>query len=524
MKTLLTVLVALALPLLAQLKDAGPRHFGPYTVATLPAAASYSGYEVTVIDGATADSCISGGGSFKTKCRSNGTIWEAIGGGTTSVSGLTDLLATRTSGTVVAVAAGNQVIGNTSTSILAQTVTLTGGSGNGTCFVYVTEGAAPVTECPTSAGLTGTFLPSGVFQSATTPAVPANSRYLADIIVVGGAITSVIDRRGLGPIRPIFAGDGVVVTDVGGVATIARDPATIPCYGCTNPFTSLVDVSAGIFTQPFGNGTPSGASCDAVGEVGRVYVNYANGGLAYDCMQTGSGVYGWVSRGGSNTWDPATTYRCHDELEYSAIASSASQGPCDLQPGVNMTFQAGETTAAGIVRLTTTTSSTGIAGWFAQNTATSFGAAEYTSISRIRITTLSDGTETFETVFGYADTSTITPVDGCYFRYSHTVNSGKFEAVCRSNSVETGSTLDTGIAVVAGTWYTLKAVVNAAATSVQFFINGTSVGTITANIPTGGGSRVVGWHPAMLLKSAGTTARTVDVDYVAQQVVYAVAR
>jgi hypothetical protein len=65
------------------------------------------------------------------------------------------------------------------------------------------------------------------------------------------------------------------------------------------------------------------------------------------------------------------------------------------------------------------------------------------------------------------------------------------------------------VQVVANQWYILKAVINAAATSVDFYIDNVLVKTETTNIPT---ASTVG-NIINLVKSAGTTARTVDVDY-----------
>ena len=79
------------------------------------------------------------------------------------------------------------------------------------------------------------------------------------------------------------------------------------------------------------------------------------------------------------------------------------------------------------------------------------------------------------------------PTDGVYFRYSDTLAAGNWQAVCRNNGVETGSVVDTGVAVAIDTTYILDIVVNAAGTSAEFRINGTLVATITTNIPTGAG-------------------------------------
>jgi hypothetical protein len=113
------------------------------------------------------------------------------------------------------------------------------------------------------------------------------------------------------------------------------------------------------------------------------------------------------------------------------------------------------------------------------------------------------------------DSLTAVAVDGAWFRYTHSVNGGRFEAVTRSNSVETVA--DTGITVAASTTYRLEVRANAAGTSVEFRINGGLVATITANIPTAVG-RETGFA-VLALRTAGTAALTAAfVDYmVAEQ-------
>lgn len=136
-----------------------------------------------------------------------------------------------------------------------------------------------------------------------------------------------------------------------------------------------------------------------------------------------------------------------------------------------------------------------------------YGAWTFDTI--IRVPTLSDGTETFANYIGFGDSATGVPVDGVLFRYTHSVNSGEWECVTRANGVETAS--DSGVAVVAGTIARLGIVINAAATSVTFTIDGTTVATNTTNIPTGAGRQTgLVWS---IIKSAGTTNRRLDIDF-----------
>jgi hypothetical protein len=64
-----------------------PRRFTEFTVATLPAASTTTGQTFIVTDAASSGSCSSGGGSFRTWCRSNGSSYDAVGDGGSGGSG-----------------------------------------------------------------------------------------------------------------------------------------------------------------------------------------------------------------------------------------------------------------------------------------------------------------------------------------------------------------------------------------------------------------------------------------------------
>jgi hypothetical protein len=128
----------------------------------------------------------------------------------------------------------------------------------------------------------------------------------------------------------------------------------------------------------------------------------------------------------------------------------------------------------------------------------------------VQIPTLSDGTDRYTLVLGFGDSNTGTTdnVDGYYFKYSDNVNSGKWQLVTSNSSTRT--TADSGITVAASTWYGLTAILNAAGTSVEFFIDGVSVGTITTNIP--GATRTYGAN-GRIVKALGTNSRSVEFDW-----------
>jgi hypothetical protein len=127
---------------------------------------------------------------------------------------------------------------------------------------------------------------------------------------------------------------------------------------------------------------------------------------------------------------------------------------------------------------------------------------------RISLSALSDGTDTYTAYLGFIDNSSAGDhVDGCYFRYTHGTNSGKWEAVNSSNSTRTA--VDTGVtAVTTNQIFTIT--VNSDASSVSFEIDGTSV-TNTTNIPTGAGRETK--YGFKIEKSAGTTNRLIYCDW-----------
>lgn len=128
----------------------------------------------------------------------------------------------------------------------------------------------------------------------------------------------------------------------------------------------------------------------------------------------------------------------------------------------------------------------------------------------IRFKDLSDATNTYTFEVGFGDSFNLGgAADAILFRYSHGVNSGKWQLTAESGATGGETTADSGITVAADTWYRLRAVYYHDSL-VEYFINGVSVGTITsANIPA---NRDAGWI-MIFTKSAGTTNRICYSDY-----------
>lgn len=122
---------------------------------------------------------------------------------------------------------------------------------------------------------------------------------------------------------------------------------------------------------------------------------------------------------------------------------------------------------------------------------------------------LSDVTNTYSFRVGFIDSQSVESTDGVFFRYAYTVNSAKWQFVTRSNNVETIT--DTGILFAAATNYRLQIQVQPDGLKAFALIDGVPVSSSTTNIPIGAG-RETGFG-AMLLKTAGVTAKTFFTDY-----------
>ena len=142
---------------------------------------------------------------------------------------------------------------------------------------------------------------------------------------------------------------------------------------------------------------------------------------------------------------------------------------------------------AGTVLFTDTTAATGYCfirgaaskgAWIAGSGAISWEWAVYAP-SRV-----SDVTDNYELYVGLANGAATgaEPTDGVYFFYNYATSTGKWVGKTAIGSVRTSVVSTTTVAI--NTWYTLKATINALGTSVEFFINGVSIGTSTTNLPT----------------------------------------
>lgn len=108
-----------------------------------------------------------------------------------------------------------------------------------------------------------------------------------------------------------------------------------------------------------------------------------------------------------------------------------------------------------------------------------------------------------------------TILQGIGFEAQDDENGGRWQAICHDG---TETSVDTGVAVGTMTYFKLEFEVNAAGTSVEFFIDDVSVATIVTNIPTGTGfGHFISEH---IMKVTGVVNRAsyIDAYYFYQEV------
>jgi hypothetical protein len=175
----------------------------------------------------------------------------------------------------------------------------------------------------------------------------------------------------------------------------------------------------------------------------------------------------------------------------------------------------GEVKHPGIAGLNTGTTSTGRAAYMsgipsgATNVRLGNDVA-WTFRSAIRLNDLSTPTDTHTVRLGFIDSNSGESNDGCFFRYTDSVNGGRWQGVCRAGGVE--ATCDTGITVIDDAWKTMEIGVAADGSSATFVTSGVQRCTVNSNIPTVSGTGT--GFGISIIKSSGTTAAQVDIDFV----------
>lgn len=227
------------------------------------------------------------------------------------------------------------------------------------------------------------------------------------------------------------------------------------------------------------------------------------------------------------TQDPSTVFFFSDDFAGSNLdafwtVAFNGTGSNAIQTPTNIT-----NAHPGLVSLITGTTTTGrgqIAGFPNGLGGMAIGAGVTIFETVIKTpSALSDGTDTYICYFGLADefTSAGTPATNFIgIIYDSTTSANWIKSTKKAGST---NNVASSTAVGNSAWVKLRAVVNAAGDSVEFFVDGSSIGTLNtaASIP----ATTTRLGPMISIqKSAGTNDRRMEVDYIASKITFTTPR
>jgi hypothetical protein len=123
----------------------------------------------------------------------------------------------------------------------------------------------------------------------------------------------------------------------------------------------------------------------------------------------------------------------------------------------------------------------------------------------IRLPTLSTSSERYIVRIGLGDTVNADHSIGAWFEYDESTSANWRYCVNNGGSATKATS---SIAVTENAWIKLKISINADASSITFYVDGTSIGSVTSGFSTSGfGPRL---H---IFKSVGSSARFLNIDY-----------
>jgi hypothetical protein len=425
------------------------------------------------------------------------------------------------------------------------TVTIKSGSGNVANVVLT----LPTTSgtLATSAGSGDSFniiqTPSGTAPTATGQSTLTLTSSDSSVTIIGDSVTDTIDFKASAGITAL-TGDVTATGPGSSVATIGAGKVTDTMIvgvaaskvsgNISGNAANITASSNSTLTTLSSLSLPLTQTTGTLGETrgGTNQTSYAKGDIVHATAANTLGKLAIGTQGQSPVVLSAGTLGYENPVNLSTRtvfwASDFIGGnqPADTAVGQSGTGAASGSditqTAAnpGIWKILTGTTTGGWAYLSANNSSSNlFLGGGLTTFEVIeKLSALSDGTDTYLVTLGLINTQISTPVNGVYFTYSHGTNSGNWTFNCTKASSTTS--VDTGVAASASAYQRLTWVMNSAGTSVQAYVNGVAAGAaITTNIP------IAALQPCFqIVKSAGTTSRTIFLDAYALQIHLAVAR
>jgi hypothetical protein len=220
----------------------------------------------------------------------------ATGGGATSTLQLTDFLPTVATNTLT-VQPGRLRFGISpclSYTSPSTAGSFTGSGGTGIGKLYMASTCALVLQYPNSLTITSPALSGITAQPVTTPTVPSDAWYIADVnINTAAGITGVTDKRAIAGADSLKAGTGIVIDYTLGPGLASIDPAVVPTLGGTNPYTGTQDSTLATVSKP--SRTVSSDPSGACANNNEVILSTSSGNL-FSCL---AGT--WHAMGGGSS-------------------------------------------------------------------------------------------------------------------------------------------------------------------------------------------------------------------------------
>lgn len=266
----------------------------------------------------------------------------------------------------------------------------------------------------------------------------------------------------------------------------------------TNPIPDLSDGQL----LGYSSGTGTLAAVGPAAEDGQIIVSNSARDVGYD----------YVTLSSLPTFYPANKCEFYDDM----FMSTTEDGEIGLlgwsvavaTGTVTALASTNDTNSPGICVLNRSTTAAGRACINLGLAQVRLGGGEIIIEMRVRVSQLSNGTNTYTFRAGLGDSVSADHTDGVYFEHNST--SGNWILKTANNNTRSSTT--SSIAVATGaTWAKLRIEINSNATSVSYYVDGALAGTITTNIPTAAG-RETGPN-FQLVGTLGTVSVNAQIDY-----------